>query len=114
MVALAALFLSACSGSGVDASCDVEGVSHEVEHILDESKLELTSLGSLKCAGTWAFARATVSGEGQSPQEQTFLFKKTETGWFLKAPEIACGGDPGMEVVADELHDDVCAGIATS
>lgn len=113
-MALAALCLSACSGSGVDASCDVDGVSHEVEHILDESKLQLTSLETLRCSGTWAFARATVSGEGQSPQAETFLFKKNETGWFLKAPEIACGNDPGMEVVSEELRADACAGVSSS
>jgi hypothetical protein len=111
---LLVLVSAGCSSSGVDASCDVDGVSHEVEHILDESKLQLTSLETLRCSGTWAFARATVAREGQSPQAETFLFKKTEAGWFLKAPEIACGNDPGLEVVSEELRADACAGVSSS
>jgi hypothetical protein len=102
------VLLAGCSGPEVDASCDVEGISHEVEHIIGESQLEMTSLDSLKCSGAWAFARATVSGVGQSAQSQPFLFEKTESGWFLKSPEIACGNDPGLPTVADELKADVC------
>jgi hypothetical protein len=109
-----ALLVSGCSGPAVDSSCDVDGVSHEVEHIVGESKLDLTALETLKCSGSWAFARATVSGEGQSPQSMTFLFKKDETGWFLKSPEIACGADPGMETVAEELKGDACTGQPVS
>jgi hypothetical protein len=112
--AAATVLVAGCGGPAVDSSCDVDGVSHEVEHIVSESRLEMTSLDSLACAGGWSLARATVSGEGQSPTSTTFLFKKEGTGLVLKAPEIACGNDPGMEVVAEELKADACSGTATS
>jgi hypothetical protein len=78
--------------------------------MVGESHLELRSLDYLKCSGAWAFARATVSGDGQPEQTSSFLFEKTESGWFLKSPEIACGNDPGLQTVADELKADACEG----
>ena len=78
--------------------------------MVGESHLEMTALDTLKCSGAWAFAKATVAGDGQSPQNLTFVFKRSGSGWFLKAPEIVCGQDPGMETVADELKADACAG----
>jgi hypothetical protein len=101
--------LAAGCNSSVDAACDVEGISHEIEHMVGESSLQLASLDALKCSGAWAVAKATVSGGGQGDETSTFLFEKTESGWFLKSPEIACGGDPGMETVAEALRQDACS-----
>jgi hypothetical protein len=104
------MLVAGCSGSAVDSSCDVTGISSEVEHMVGESGLELSSLDALSCSGAWALSRATVTGPGQSEQVSTFLFKKTESGWFLKDPAIACGGDPGMDTVAEALREDACRG----
>jgi hypothetical protein len=107
-VGVLALLAVGCSSS-VDTACDVEGISHEIEHMVGESSLQLTSLDALKCSGAWAVATATVSGGGQADETSTFLFEKTDAGWFLKSPEIACGGDPGMETVAEALRQDACS-----
>ena len=58
--------------------------------------------------------RLVPYGDAGSPETSTFLFRKSETGWFLKAPEIACGNDPGMEVVSEALRDQACAGVSSS
>jgi hypothetical protein len=100
--------LTGCSGTAIDSSCDVEAITDEVEHMVGESHLSLTSLDSLACSGSWALARATVSGDGQSAQPSTFLFEKSDSGWFLRSPEIACGGDPGLPSVPEDLRGDAC------
>jgi hypothetical protein len=105
----AVALVSGCSASAVDSSCDVAGISQEVEHMVGESHLEMAALDTLQCSGAWALAKATVAGTGQSPQTLTFVFKRSDSGWFLKAPEIVCGRDPGMETVAEELKADACA-----
>jgi hypothetical protein len=99
-----------CSGSSLDSSCDVEGIQHEVEHMVGESNLTVRSLDSLRCAQEWAIARATVTGDGQADQTSTFLFQRTDSGWFLKSPEISCGADPGQPTVPEELKAEACAG----
>jgi hypothetical protein len=50
-----------------------------------------------------------VAGAGQSPQTLTFVFTRSDSGWFLKAQQIVRGRDPGTENVADELKADACA-----
>jgi hypothetical protein len=102
--------VAGCSGSSIDSSCDVDGITQEIEHMVGESQLELTSLDSLRCSGSWAWARASVSGSGMASEESGFLFAQTEAGWSLKSPEIACGADPGLATVPEELKADACAG----
>lgn len=79
--------------------------------MVGESGMELTSLGSLTCSGGWALATVTVSEEGASDSTSTFLFEQTDSGWFLRAPEIACAGDAGLPSVPDELKEDACRGM---
>jgi hypothetical protein len=77
--------------------------------MVGESHLEMTELDTLQCSGAWALASVTVAGAGQSPQTLTFVFTRSDSGWFLKAQQIVRGRDPGTENVADELKADACA-----
>ncbi len=108
MVAAATL-VSGCSGTSVDASCDVEGVTHEVEHILDEAQLTVDSFDTLQCSGDWAVAQVAVSGTDTAPAQQTIVFQQSEFGWILKTPEIACVAEEGLESIPDELRALACS-----
>ncbi len=102
------LVVSGCSGPQVDASCDVEGVTHDVEHMVEEAGLTSDSVDALQCSGDWAVAEVTVSGPTTEPSAEVFVFQRSEFGWILKAPELVCGADPGLESVPDDLRDSAC------
>lgn len=104
-----AALLTACSGSSVDATCDVEGVTDEVGHMVQESSMTMDSLDDLQCSGDWAFARTTVSGGADGSTSATFLFERTEAGWILKAPELVCGNDAEVATIPADLVDAACA-----
>ena len=87
-VPLAAV-LTACGGASVDASCDVDGITHEVEHILSEAGAELGSLDSLACDSDWAFTATTIVTDGTESTD-SFLLRGTDMGWILTSPEEAC------------------------
>ena len=105
---IAAGLMVGCSGSAVDASCDVEGVTHDVEHMVEEANLTADSIDGLQCSGDWAVAQVTVSGGEGEPAAEVFVFQQTEFGWILKAPEVACDTAPGLESIPDGLRDVAC------
>jgi hypothetical protein len=100
--------VSGCGGPAVDASCDVEGVTHDVEHMVEEAGLVADSVDALRCSGDWSVAEVTVSGPGADPVEETFIFLRTEAGWVLKAPELACDDAAGLETLPADLRDGAC------
>lgn len=79
--------------------------------MVGESGLDLMSLDSLRCAEGWALATATTSAEGATGATSDFLFEETGSGWFLRAPEIACAKEPGLPTVPEALRDDACQGL---
>lgn len=111
-VALVALvgssILTACSsGGGVDASCDVAGVTDEVEHILSDSDSELGETLSLTCAEDWSVATVVVRAPAGDTDE-TFVFRGFEGDWVLTSAIEAC--DEGGPLAAPEaLRADLCA-----
>lgn len=99
--------LAACGGESVDASCDVDGITHEVEHILSEAGAELGSLDSLTCDADWAFTTTTIVTNGQESAD-SFLLRGTDMGWILTSPEEACS--PGTPFAIPEgLRATACA-----
>jgi hypothetical protein len=105
--AAAAALASGCSGPAVDSSCDVAGLTAEVEHMVGESRLSLEAIDSLQCSGDWALAEATVSGDPADAGPTRFLLQRTEVGWVLKAPETVCGTQPA--ILPDALAGAACA-----
>ena len=98
--------MAACSGPTVNASCDVEGVTAEVEHMVGESELAVKSLDALDCSGDWAVAQVTVTGKAED--KATFIFRRSEAGWIMKSPETACGADSSLEPIPSALTDVAC------
>ena len=108
-VVLAAATLSACGGPAVDASCDLEGVTQEVEHVLHESSLHLEEVTELACTSDWSVVRISASEEGKKklvPQE--FIFKHEDIGLVFKAPETVCGNENEARQVPEALAEMAC------
>lgn len=103
-----ALGTGCSAGPAVDASCDVDGVTKDVEHMLEEANLTADAIDGLQCSGDWAVAQVTVGGSDADPPQQTFVFQSTEFGWILKAPELACDTAAGLETIPDDLRDAAC------
>ena len=102
----AAALLVGCGGPTVDASCDVDGVTHEVEHILSEAGAELGGLDSLTCDSDWAFTTTTIVS-GTEESTDSFLLRGTDVGWILTSPEEACS--PGTPfAIPENLRSTAC------
>jgi hypothetical protein len=100
--------VTGCAGPSVDASCDVEGVTHDVEHMVEEAGLVADSIDELRCSGDWSVTTVTVSGPTSEPVEERFIFLRTDAGWVLKAPEVACDDSAGLETLPADLRAGAC------
>lgn len=100
--------LAACGGSSIDSTCEVDSLTHEVEHMVGESDLTVASVDSVRCDSDWAVVGVTVSGDAGSTE--TFVFRKVADSWVLKAPEVACEG--GSEAIPESLAEGVCPAAA--
>lgn len=98
---LGAGLLTACSsgGSGIDASCDVAGVTDEVEHIISDSDAEMGETVSLTCAEGWSAATVVVVSP-EATTEETFIFRGMDGDWVLTSLVEAC--DEGGPLAAPE------------
>jgi len=107
LLALAAGTLTACSSAAnVDASCDVAGVTDEVEHILSDSDAELGETLSLTCAEGWSVATVVVKAP-DAKTEETFVFRGLEGDWVLTSAIEAC--DEGGPLAAPRsIRDSIC------
>jgi hypothetical protein len=106
LAVLAGALTTACSGSAVDASCDVDGITHEVEHILSEAGAELDGLESLACDSDWAYTSTRVL-TGEQATTDSFLLRSTGDGWILTSPEEACS--PGTPfAIPEALRETAC------
>lgn len=104
----AAALLTACGGGGdgVDASCDVSGVTDEIEHILSDSDAALGETLSLTCTDDWSVSTVTVQAPA-GDTEETFVFRLLEGDWVLTSAVEAC--DEGGPLAAPEaLRADLC------
>jgi hypothetical protein len=104
-----ALLLAGCSGNSVDSRCDVTGITADVEHILEESSMSITSLDTLRCSGDWAVAQLMVGDNSAKPEQTTLVFQNSDAGWILKAPEVACTRSSQFASIPDDLADLACA-----
>lgn len=86
-----AVALGACSTESVSGDCDAVGVEHEIDHMVSEAGLRIESLDDIVCAGTWAYARATVVGAGAGSSTDDYLFQRDSGMWILRDPMSACG-----------------------
>lgn len=103
--------VAACGSSNaeapvLEADCDADAITEAAHHLLDESDLILDSVDRLDCSAGWAVIAVTSSGDGQPTQASTFVFRETEFGWVLKAPEIVCG--EGEDALPAVLATGVC------
>lgn len=107
--ALLVASLTGCSsGPSVDASCDVDGITHEIEHILSEAGAELGGLTSLACDSDWAYTSTQVL-TGDQETTDSFLLRGTDMGWILTSPEEACS--PGTPfAIPEALRETACPG----
>ena len=110
VLGLGSLSLVGCSSGGVDASCAVDDVTHEVEHIVEEAFLTVDSVDELRCSGDWAVISVTLSGEGDGPRSETLLFRLANDMWILKSAELVCDPAAGDEAITGDLADEVCNG----
>lgn len=107
-LALAAGVLTACGDGGVDASCDVAGVTDEIHHILSDSEAELGETLGLTCADGWSTATVVVQApEGDS--EETFVFRGLDGDWVLTSLIEACDAE-GPLAAPQPLREKLCAG----
>ena len=102
--------LTACGGPSVDTACPVSDLTHEVEHIVEESLLSVDSVDELRCAGEWAVVTATITGDGVEATSDTFVFRKPADVWVLKSPELVCDPAAGDEAITGDLAAQVCEG----
>lgn len=107
-LALVGMSLTGCGGSAVDASCPVDELTHEVEHMVAESYLTVDSVDELKCSGDWATVTATLSGDAAGARSDTLLFRKGGGIWVLKSPELVCDPAADEEAITGDLAADVC------
>jgi len=108
---LALAGLSACgSSSTVDASCDVAGVTDEIEHILSEADGELGAIESIRCEEDWAYATVTVV-EPTREVSESFLLRGTDMGWILSSTADACV-EGGPISIPEALRDAACVSDA--
>lgn len=99
--------LVACGGgAGVDASCDVAGVTDEVEHILSDSDAELGETLSLTCAEDWSVATVVVQAPA-GDTEETFVFRGLEGDWVLTSAIEACD-EAGPLAAPESVRTDLC------
>lgn len=108
---LAVLVTTGCAASTaeapvLEADCDADAITETAHHLLDESDLILDSVDRLDCSDGWSVITVTSSGDGVPTQASTFVFRETEFGWVLKAPEIVCG--EGEETLPAVLQPGVC------
>ncbi len=106
-LAPAAALLTACGGDArIDASCDVAGVTDEIEHILSDSDAGLGETRSLTCVEGWSVATVMV----QAPDvetEETFVFRGLEGDWVLTSAIEACD-EAGPLAAPEALRADLC------
>ena len=103
---LLASALTGCGGSSVDATCDVAGVTDEVEHILMDADGELGEVTSLTCTDGSAYATATVVND-RGETEDPFLLRGSDMGWILTSEIEACSEGSPL-AIAEELRDIAC------
>lgn len=96
--------LSACSGSSVDSACEVDALTDEIGHILEEGGLSVGSVDAVRCSGPWSVVVVTVAGD--EPSTETFILTKVGDSWVLKAPETACEG--GESAIPEALAEGIC------
>lgn len=105
--------VSACSsGSAVDASCDVDGVTDEIEHILSEADGELGAIESIRCDEGWAYATVTVV-EPTREVSESFLLRGTDMGWILSSTADACV-EGGPISIPEALREVACVSDAAA
>lgn len=107
------------NGGGIDAACDAAGIQETITGIVNEAALQFGEFEELACTGDWAFARASIEGDGGS--SQPFVFMRQGDEWILKAPEIVCGtvgADPAARPADAEVPADIwpaaCAGLTVA
>ena len=105
---LALSTVSGCSDSSIDSACEVDALTDEVEHILGEAQLTVASVDAIECSGPWAIVDVTVSGTDGSTE--TFVLRKVDQSWVLKAPEVACV--EGSDRIPEPLAGEVCRNAA--
>lgn len=90
---------SASSGTAdaspaLEGDCDVDGISEAAHHLLEEGGLAMGDVQDLRCVGDWAAITVGQSGAGATSDSATFVFKRAEFDWVMKAPEIVCVDGP--------------------
>ena len=104
---VATSILTACSGgTGIDASCDVAGVTDEIEHILSDSDAALGETLSLSCAEDWSVATVMVEAPA-GDTEETFVFRGLEGEWVLTSSVEACDA-AGPLAAPESLRSELC------
>ena len=90
---------AAGSGPALEADCDVDGISDATHHLLEEGGLTMGDVQDLRCDGDWSVITVAQLGDGATESTATLVFRQTEFGWVLKAPETACiDGPDGLPV----------------
>ncbi len=96
---VAAFTLTGCGGSAVDASCDLDGITDEVGHMLEEAYLTVTEVTSVRCSGAWATATVQAEDEQGAPSTEEFLFEQVDgVGWVMRSAPDACLGTLPQEL----------------
>ena len=107
---LLAIPLAGCSDDAVDASCDVDGLTHEAEHMVGEAGLTVSATEELSCDGDWATVLVGVTDDlGQESTERFVFARVDEVGWVMKSAADACAGD-GAGFLPAGLRDQACSG----
>ena len=92
------------SSPALEADCDVDGISEAAHHLLEEGGLTMGDVQDLRCDGDWSVITVGQSGDGATEPTTTLVFRQSEFGWVLKAPETACiDGPDGLPANLAEL-----------
>lgn len=100
--------LTACgSGPEIDASCDVAGVTDEIEHILSDSNAALGEVLSISCADDWSVSTVVVQApEGDT--EETFVLRGMDGDWILTSSMEACD-EAGPLTAPESIRAELCS-----
>ena len=93
--------LGGCSTEASTGPCDDVGVEREIDHMVSEAGLHIESLDDLVCAGSWAYAQATISDAQAGSSSDSYLFERDGGAWILRDPVTACGTVVSTERPAD-------------
>ena len=85
---------AAGAGPALEADCDVDGISDAAHHLVEEGGLTMGDVQDLRCDGDWSVITVGQSGDGATEPTTTLVFRRSEFGWVLKAPETACIAGP--------------------